>query len=280
MENQYTTKLKISLKEFIMNTNSRLDILLKHKFNFSREYSKEIIYKGYVKVDGKSILKPSFKVNLDTLIELDEKGIPKYVSRGGLKLEKAINLFKIDLNSKICLDIGASKGGFTDCMLKFGASKVYAVDVGTNQLDEKLLINEKVISLENTDIRNLKNLDDDILFISTDVSFISIEKIIRNAFSILHKDGEIILLIKPQFELGKKSNNKKGVIKNKKVHKEVIQNIIEFSNDIGLFLHGFTFSPITGKDGNIEYLAYMKKYYSNLKVDFEKVILSAFECLK
>ncbi|MDE6181933.1 MAG: TlyA family RNA methyltransferase, partial [Eubacteriales bacterium] len=178
------------MKEF------RLDLFIKEKYNFSREHCKEIILKGYVKVNGKIVLKPSFKIYEDFFIEISQNAYPKYVSRGGLKLEKALEYFEINLDNKVCLDIGASTGGFSDCIIKNNAKKVYAIDVGTSQLDKTLLYNEKIISMENTDIREIENLPEEIDFIATDVSFISLTKIMFNAFNLLKNNGEMVALIK------------------------------------------------------------------------------------
>lgn len=257
----------------------RLDSFIKEKYNFSREHSKEIITKGYVKVNGKIILKPAFKVTRNSLIELNSDANPKYVSRGGLKLEKALEYFNIDLNEKICLDIGASTGGFSDCMLQHKAKKVYAVDVGTSQLNEGLLLNEKVVSMENTDIRNIKKLPEKIDFIATDVSFISITKIMKCSFNLLDNFGEMVALIKPQFEAGKENINKSGIVKNKKIHKKVLEQIYNFCNEIGYSILGLTFSPIKGGKGNIEYLIYLSKLKSNKLFEIEKIVEEAFKKL-
>ena len=260
----------------------RLDLFIKEKYNFSREYSKEIILKGYVKIDGKVILKPSFKVFKNSNLELLENAIPKYVSRGGFKLEKALEYFKIDLTDKICLDIGASTGGFSDCMLKNGAKKIYAVDVGTNQLDKSLLNNEKIISMENTDIRKIDKFKEKVDFISVDVSFISLKKITGNFHNFLKEKGQIIALIKPQFEAGKENIDKNGIVKNKKIHKKVLGDLYTFFNEINLKCNGITFSPIKGSKGNIEYLINLTytENKKNINLDISKIIEEAFEKLK
>lgn len=258
----------------------RLDLFIKEKYNFSREYCKEIILKGYVKVNGKIILKPSFKIDESFLIEISQNAYPKYVSRGGLKLEKALEYFKINLDNKVCLDIGASTGGFSDCMIKNNAEKVYAIDIGTSQLDEKLLHNKKIISMENTDIRTIESLPEKIDFIATDVSFISLTKVMSNTFNLLNNTGEMVALIKPQFEAGKENLDKKGIVKNKKVHKKVLENIYNFFNDINFSVVGLTFSPIKGGKGNIEYLIHLKKNDKSKLFNFEQIIFDAFEKLK
>ena len=189
---------------------NRLDIAIKEKYGYSREYAKEIILKGYVFINNKNIKKPSYKVLDSDIILLDEKALPKYVSRGGFKLEKALKYFDICLKDKECIDIGASTGGFSDCMLQNEAKKVYAVDVGTNQLDSKILNNDKVISIENMDIRKFE-IDKKFDFISVDVSFISLKKIIYKIYSLLKDTGMVIMLIKPQFEAGRENIDKNGI---------------------------------------------------------------------
>ena len=259
----------------------RLDSFIKQKYNFSREHCKDIILNGYVKVDQKTILKPSFKVCEKNSVDISQEAFPKYVSRGGLKMEKALLYFKIDLTNKICLDIGASTGGFSDCMLKNYAKRVYAVDVGSNQLDKSLLANENLISMENTDIRLIDKLPQEIDFISIDISFISLTKIINNAFNLLKHNGELVALIKPQFEAGKQNINKNGVVNNKNIHKKVLQDIYYFFQNVGFSAVGVTFSPITGGKGNIEYLMYLKKSSSISNIfDFNKIISEAFQKLK
>lgn len=259
----------------------RLDLFIKNNYNFSREYAKEIILKGYVKVNNKIVLKPSFKImNNDTNIKIDEKSFPKYVSRGGFKLEKALNFFKIDLTNKVCLDIGASTGGFSDCMIQNNAKKIYAIDVGTNQLDERLLNNEKIISFENTDIRNVEFFEEKIDFISIDVSFISITKIMENLYNLLSDTGEIVALIKPQFEAGKININKNGIVTNKKIHKIIIKNLYQYFLDKKYYCNGITFSPIKGGKGNIEYLINLKKSpCPNNLINISKIVDEAFQSL-
>ncbi len=242
-----------------MNDKKRLDLALKEKFNFSRQYIKNIIIKGKVEVNGKIILKPSFLVTESDILKIKDDAAPKYVGRGGLKLEKAVNEFKIDLNGMICIDIGSSTGGFTDCMLKNKAALVYAVDVGTNQLSESLREDKRVISMEKTDIRNVKDIPYDIDFIGTDVSFISLKKISKDILRLLKPNGSAVVLLKPQFEAGRENLSKGGIVKNSKIHKKIIKDIINHFNEIGLFVKALTYSPITGGDGNIEYLIYLIK---------------------
>lgn len=237
----------------------RLDVLLVNNGFFpTREKAKIAIMEGKVLVNNQKEDKAGSLFYEDSTIRLIENPIP-YVSRGGLKLKKAIDVFNINLNDKICLDIGASTGGFTDVMIKSGAKKVYAVDCGTNQLDYNLKKNEKVISLENLNARYLtkENINNDIIdFITIDVSFISIKKIIPTVKQFLIEDGEGVFLIKPQFEVGRdKVGN--GVIKDRSLHREVIIDILDFIINENLNILGLDFSPIKGPKGNIEYLLYI-----------------------
>ena len=259
----------------------RLDLVVKDKYNFSREYAKEIIFKGYVLVDSKVVYKPSFKIDDKDSIEILENAYPKYVSRGGFKLEKAITTFNINLEDKKCMDIGASTGGFSDCMLQSGAKLVYAIDVGTSQLNSTILENDKIISLENTDIRTFE-LDQKFDFISIDVSFISIIKILDKIKYFLNENGEAIILIKPQFEVGKDNIDRNGIVKNKNLHIKTIENIVSACQERELFIKGITYSPIKGSKGNIEYLLYIGKKISknNIKYYFKNIVFEAFENLK
>ena len=195
------------------------------------------------------------------------------MSRGGLKLEKAIKEFSIDLNNKTAIDMGASTGGFTDCMLQNGVKKVYAVDVGSGQLHESLKINPKVINLENVNIRNLNEeiLNDKVDFISIDTSFISLTYILPVAFKYILPDGEIAALVKPQFEAGKENLGKKGVVKDKKVHLAVINKIYNFIIECGFVPVNLTTSPIKGGDGNVEFLVHIKK--TGTPVDIKNINL-------
>jgi 23S rRNA (cytidine1920-2'-O)/16S rRNA (cytidine1409-2'-O)-methyltransferase len=185
----------------------------------------------------------------------------RYVSRGGLKLEKAVNEFELDLTGKICMDIGASTGGFTDCMLQNGAVKVYAVDSGRGQLDWKLRQDERVICLEKTNARylNTEIIPEPIDFFSVDVCFISLTKILEPAYALLKEDGQAVCLIKPQFEAGREKVGKKGVVRDKNVHKEVVNSLLLYAQSIGFCVLGLEYSPIRGPEGNIEYLMYLKK---------------------
>ncbi|NLJ88106.1 MAG: TlyA family RNA methyltransferase [Epulopiscium sp.] len=253
-----------------MSSKERLDVLLVKKGFFdSREKAKRSIMAGLVFVDGIREDKSGVKVREDALVEVKET--MKYVSRGGYKLEKAIDSFEIDLENKICLDIGASTGGFTDCMLQKGAKKVYAIDVGYGQLAWELRTDERVVCMEKTNIRYVKeeDLEDEGDFASIDVSFISLSKVLKVVMNLLKENGEIVALIKPQFEAGREKVGKKGVVRDPKVHEEVIINVIEYGLTEYLYLKGLSYSPIKGPEGNIEYLAYFSKDKDESIVDYE-----------
>lgn len=236
----------------------RLDVyLVKKGFYETRNKAQTAINGKDIKVNGTVIDSSSFKVEENCIIEVVSNSLP-YVSRGGLKLEKAIKEFDINLKEKIVLDIGASTGGFTDCSLQNGACKVIALDVGENQLHKSLIDNDKVVSLEKTNFRNI-NAEEfkmyDIDVIVTDVSFISLSYIFENASKIIDKNKIMIALIKPQFETNKREHNKNGVVNNPKIHFQVIKNVISYANKYDLYLNKLTYSPIKGdKSGNIEYL--------------------------
>ena len=198
----------------------------------------------------------------DETVEIEIKGNTlKYVSRGGLKLEKAMTHFGISLDEKVCMDIGASTGGFTDCMLQNGAKKVYAVDVGYGQFAWKLRQDERVVCMEKTNIRYVtpEQIDDILDFASVDVSFISLTKVLGPARALLADNGEMVCLIKPQFEAGREKVGKKGVVREKSVHEEVIEKVIEFALETGFEVINLEYSPIKGPEGNIEYLVYLRK---------------------
>lgn len=235
----------------------RLDLYIKENMNISRQKAQELIQNEEVMVNDKVVNKPAFKINESDKVNINNtESVLKYVGRGGYKLEKAVKEFNIAI-SGICIDIGASTGGFTDCMLQMGAEKVYSVDVGNNQLVEKLRNDFRVISMENTDIRNAEIEKAD--FISCDVSFISLTKIFESIKRFLKDKGCAVLLIKPQFEAGRENLSKNGVVKNIKIHKKVIRDIINCGSEYGLNAIGLTFSPIKGGDGNIEYLLLINK---------------------
>ncbi len=245
----------------------RLDLLLVNRnLAESREKAKAIIMSGNVFVDGQREDKAGSTFPPEVMIEV--KGNPlKYVSRGGLKLEKAIAQYRISLEGKICMDVGSSTGGFTDCMLQNGAVKVYSVDVGTNQLAWKLRQDERVISMEKTNIRYLTpdQIKDVIDFASIDVSFISLTKVLQPVRELLKEEGEIVCLIKPQFEAGREKVGKKGVVRDQKVHEEVIQTVCDYASNLGFDCLDLNFSPIKGPEGNIEYLLYLKKRILNIQ---------------
>ncbi len=240
----------------------RLDVLLVEKgFAASREKAKAIIMSGAVFVDGQREDKAGASFDKEKA-RIEVKGSTlKYVSRGGLKLEKAIEVFGIGLQNMICMDIGASTGGFTDCMLQNGAAKVYAVDVGHGQLDWKLRTNEKVICMEKTNFRYMlpSAISDTLDFASVDVSFISLTKILIPARNLLKDQGQMVCLIKPQFEAGREKVGKKGVVREPETHREVIGKVMNFAHCIGFHVLGLSFSPVKGPEGNIEYLLHIEK---------------------
>ncbi len=240
----------------------RLDVLVvKNGYAQSREKAKAIIMAGLVYVDGQKEDKAGATFEEEGL-KLEVRGETlKYVSRGGLKLERALEVFPIDLNAKICMDIGASTGGFTDCMLQNGAQKVYSIDVGHGQLDWKLRNDERVVCMEKTNFRYTTKADiaDPIEFASCDVSFISLSKILPPAFEILEDNGLMVCLIKPQFEAGREQVGKKGVVKDPAVHKEVIKKCLGYADEVGFTVLDISNSPIKGPEGNIEYLMFLKK---------------------
>lgn len=215
---------------------------------------------GNVFVDGEREDKAGAMFAEEAQIVVKENPL-KYVSRGGLKLEKAMREFPISLKDCICMDIGASTGGFTDCMLQNGAEKVYAVDVGHGQLAWKLRCDERVVCMERTNFRYMvrEDIQDDLDFASVDVSFISLTKILLPARRLLKPAGQMVCLIKPQFEAGREKVGKKGVVREPDVHREVIRKIVDFASFLGFFVKGLTFSPVRGPEGNIEYLIWIEK---------------------
>ena len=239
----------------------RLDVLLIERGFFdSREKAKAVIMAGEVFVNGQREDKAGSKFDKEADIEVKGKAL-RYVSRGGLKLEKAVEVYKLDLADKVCIDIGSSTGGFTDCMLQNGAAKVYAIDVGTNQLAWKLREDRRVVSMEKTNIRYVTedDLPEKADFASVDVSFISLTKVLKAAVNLLNTDAEMVCLIKPQFEAGREKVGKKGVVRDFSVHKEVIRLVINFALSLNFLIKGLTFSPVKGPEGNIEYLLYIQK---------------------
>lgn len=256
----------------------RLDILLVEKgIITSRDRAKACIMEGKVFVDGQRVDKAGEKVSI--IANIEYKGAKlKYVSRGGLKLEKAMKSYDISLEDKVCMDIGASTGGFTDCMLQNGAKKVYSVDVGYGQFAWKLRTDERVVCMERTNIRyvTLEDIGEPLDFASIDVSFISLKKIMPATLGLLKNTGEVVALIKPQFEAGREKVGKKGVVREISTHKEVVYGIIEFLKNEKLNILGVGYSPIKGPEGNREYLVYFTKdaeKESNFELDdVERVI--------
>ena len=234
----------------------RLDVLVvKHGIAESREKAKAMIMSGDIFINGQREDKAGSMFQEDVVVELRGKPM-KYVSRGGLKLEKALLEFDLTLENKVCMDIGASTGGFTDCMLQNGAKKVYSVDVGYGQFAWKLRQDERVVCMEKTNIRyvTMDQIGEPLDFASVDVSFISLTKVLPAANLLMNEGGELICLIKPQFEAGREKVGKKGVVREPETHLEVIQKIIDFSLENGFSVRNLSFSPIKGPEGNIEYL--------------------------
>lgn len=255
----------------------RLDVFLREKYGYSREYAKGVIESGKITVNGSTKgVKPSLAVSENDEVRAAEGTEPKYAGRGGFKLEKAIKYFDIKLNGLVCVDVGASTGGFTDCMLQNGAEKVYAIDVGTGQLAEKLKNNPRVISMEQTNVNNAvipENAD----FISVDVSFVSLSAVVDVVYNLLAHNGSAVMLVKPQFEAGKGNVGKKGIVKDKKVHRSVLKNTVAFVKQAGFSIKGIVGSPIKGGDGNIEYLMYTVKNGKMLpETDINGIVDSVF----
>ena len=242
-----------------MTNKMRLDVLLVEKgLAESRQKAQATIMSGCVFVDGQRMDKPGTAVSADAAVEVRGNTL-RYVSRGGLKLEKAMELWPIDLAGAVCMDIGASTGGFTDCMLQNGAAKVYAVDVGYGQLAWKLRSDERVVCLERTNARYLthEQVPEEPDFSSVDVSFISLKLILPAIFGVLKPGGHVVCLIKPQFEAGKEKVGKKGVVRDPAVHLEVLQNFLTYAKENNFTVVNITYSPIRGPEGNIEYLGYL-----------------------
>ena len=261
----------------------RLDVLLTaKKLADSRSRAQEMIRSGVVFVDGKCCDKPSASFPENTEPEIRGDFCP-YVSRGGLKLQKALEVFGIDPCGYVCSDSGASTGGFTDCLLQHGAKKVYAIDVGTGQLADKLRRDPRVMAMEQTNIRYLtpEALGEHLDFSVVDVSFISLKLVLPAIYGLLKEEGQAVCLIKPQFEAGKAHVGKKGVVKDRKVHKRVLDEFLLYTDLMGFSVQGLTFSPVTGPEGNIEFLGYLKKTKGRgLRPDTEAVVASAHAHLK
>ncbi len=267
----------------------RLDVLLvKRNLVASREKAKAVIMSGNVFVDGQREDKAGTTFSDEVQIEIKGHTLP-YVSRGGLKLEKALANFDVSVEGKVCTDVGSSTGGFTDCMLQNGAVKVFAIDVGRGQLDWKLRQDPRVVCMEKTNIRYVtpEDIGEPIAFSSIDVSFISLTKVLEPIRNYLTADGEIVALIKPQFEAGREKVGKKGVVREKSTHREVIEKVAEYAQGIGFEIKNIDFSPIRGPEGNIEYLIHLKKHEEDMtpeisdsmKKELKDVTDRAFETL-
>lgn len=241
----------------------RLDVILvKRGLAESREKAKAVLMAGNVFVNGQREDKPGTTFDESKIEQIEVKGSSlKYVSRGGLKLEKAMQQFPITLKEKVCMDIGASTGGFTDCMLQNGASRVFSIDVGHGQLAWKLRQDERVVCMEKTNFRYVtrEDIGEEIDFGSVDVSFISLTKILIPARNLLRQAGQMVCLIKPQFEAGRDKVGKKGVVREPQIHEEVIHKVLDYADLIGFCVRGLTFSPVKGPEGNIEYLVWLEK---------------------
>ena len=232
------------------------------------KYAKAYIMAGNVYVDGNKEDKAGTKIDIKSKIELKGGEMP-YVSRGGYKLEKAMESFPVSIEGKICMDIGASTGGFTDCMLQNGASKVYSIDVGYGQLAWKLRNDERVVCMEKTNVRYIteEQVPDKPQFASVDVSFISLTKVVPPAIAVMSDDAQMVCLIKPQFEAGREKVGKKGVVRDPAVHREVIEKVTAFASETGFALLNLEYSPIKGPEGNIEYLLHLQKKQEGVPED-------------
>ncbi|MDO4260526.1 MAG: TlyA family RNA methyltransferase [Eubacteriales bacterium] len=265
---------------------TRLDVLMTERgLAESREKAKAIIMSGNVFVDGQREDKAGASFSEKAVIEV--KGTPlKYVSRGGLKLEKAMSHFDVSLTDRVCMDVGASTGGFTDCMLQNGARKVYAVDVGNGQLAWKLRQDERVVCMEKTNIRYVtpEQIGEPVEFASIDVAFISLTKVLEPVKALLSPDGQVVALIKPQFEAGREQVGKKGVVRDRAVHLQVIERVLAYAKELGFTVENLEFSPIKGPEGNIEYLAHLKNHEEGTRgesapVDPKAVVEQAHQVL-
>ena len=263
----------------------RLDVLVAGRgLAPSREKAKAMIMAGEILVDGQREDKPG--TSFPDTVEITVKGKPlPYVSRGGLKLAKAVECFGLKLEGRLCMDVGSSTGGFTDCMLQNGAEKVYSVDVGHGQLAWKLREDPRVICMERTNIRyvTLEDIGAPPSFVSVDVSFISLTKILIPVRELMAEEGEMVCLIKPQFEAGREKVGKKGVVREKSTHLEVIHKVADYAMSVGFDLYALDFSPIKGPEGNIEYLIHLRKCSEdagkNHGIDPDTVVEKAFETL-
>ena len=262
----------------------RLDVLLvKRGLAPSREKAKAVIMSGEVFVSGQREDKAGTLFDVNAAIEVRTQAL-RYVSRGGLKLEKAMKCFDVSVEGKVCMDVGASTGGFTDCMLQNGAVKVYAVDVGHGQLDWKLRQDSRVVCMERTNIRYVlpEQVEEAPQVVSIDVSFISLEKVLPPVKNLMAADGQAVCLIKPQFEAGREKVGKKGVVRDKAVHREVIERVASFAGSIGFGLLNLTYSPVKGPEGNIEYLLHLQNspgeaQAASLALPVEQVVEAAHQ---
>ena len=266
-----------------MANKTRLDVLLVERgLQESRQKAQATIMSGLVFVKGQRVDKPGTAVPNDAEIEVRGNAL-KYVSRGGLKLEKAMASFPIDLRDAVCGDIGASTGGFTDCMLQNGARKVYAVDVGYGQLAWSLRSDERVVCMERTNARYLthEQIPEELDFASVDVSFISLKLILPPLCGLLRQGGHVACLVKPQFEAGKEKVGKKGVVRDPAVPLEVLEHFLEHAKESGFTVLGLTYSPIRGPEGNIEYLGYLEKGdWQERAFDLKALVAESHETLK
>ena len=266
-----------------MSNKTRLDVLLVERgLQESRQKAQATIMSGLVFVKGQRVDKPGTAVPNDAEIEVRGNAL-KYVSRGGLKLEKAMASFPIDLHGTVCGDIGASTGGFTDCMLQNGARKVYAVDVGYGQLAWSLRSDERVVCMERTNARYLthEQIPEELDFASVNVSFISLKLILPPLCGLLRQGGHVACLVKPQFEAGKEKVGKKGVVRDPAVHLEVLEHFLEHAKESGFTVLGLTYSPIRGPEGNIEYLGYLEKGdWQERAFDLKALVAESHETLK
>ena len=266
--------------EKLLSDKIRLDTaVFEQGFTESREKAKALIMSGIVYVNGQKEMKSGREIKPDDKIEVRGSTL-KYVSRGGLKLEKAMQSFPVKLNGCVCMDIGASTGGFTDCMLQNGASKVYSIDVGYGQLAWKLRSDERVVNLERTNFRYVtrEQIPEEIDFASVDVSFISLKLILPVMHELLKANAQAVCLIKPQFEAGREKVGKKGVVRDPSVHSEVIENTVTFASENKFKVLGLDHSPVKGPEGNIEYLMYIEK--SDEKKDCSEIVSGISELVK
>jgi len=269
-------------RRLAMSDKMRLDLLLVERgLEESRQRAQAVIMSGVVYVDGRKADKPGMAVPAAAAVEVRGDKLP-YVSRGGLKLEKAMAAFPVHLEGAVCADIGASTGGFTDCMLQNGAAKVYAVDVGRGQLAWKLRSDPRVVCLERTNARYLsrKQVPEELAFASVDVSFISLKLILPPLAALLAEGGQAVSLVKPQFEAGREKVGKKGVVRDPAVHLEVLERYLDHAAEAGLTVRGLTYSPIRGPEGNIEYLGFLQKGGGAAAFDLKALVEESHQVLK